>query len=116
MDGRTVPPEKVFAEFILARGRELRAADRPPADARLWDTRRKALREAMFRAMGPFPPEPEPLEVREVGVLRRSGYRIEKLVIRTRPGVWATASAYVPEQGSGRVPAVLAVHGHWAGA
>jgi dienelactone hydrolase len=116
MDGRDAAPAKSFSEFVLARARELRAGDRPPADLREWETRRKALREAMFRAMGPFPATPEALDVREVGTLRRADYRIEKLVIRTRPGVWATASAYVPENASGRVPAVLAVHGHWAGA
>jgi dienelactone hydrolase len=116
MDGRPVPPANVFSEFVLARARELRSGDRPPADLREWEARRKDLREAMFRATGPFPSRPEPLDVREVGTLRRTGYRIEKLVIRTRPGVWATASAYVPENASGKVPAVLAVHGHWAGA
>ena len=116
MSDRAVPLDQSFSEFILARAKELRGADRPPAGLREWENRRKALRDAMFRAMGPFPPVPHPLEVREAGVLRRAGYRIEKLVIQTRPDVWATASAYVPEPARGKVPAVLAVHGHWPGA
>ncbi len=69
----------------------------------------------MFAAMGPFPEKPCPLEPREVGVLKRDGYRIEKLLIQTRPDVWATAHAYVPETVKGKIPAVLSVHGHWAG-
>jgi len=31
------------------------------------------------------------------------------------PGVWMTASAYVPDK-PGKHPALLAVHGHWRGA
>jgi dienelactone hydrolase len=116
MSDRAVPRDQSFSEFILARARELRGADRPPAGLREWEDHRKALREAMFRAMGPFPAAPHPLEVREAGVLRRAGYRIEKLIIQTRPDVWATASAYVPEPARAKRPAVLAVHGHWPGA
>src|SRR5262249_14363768 len=51
-----------------------------------------------------------------VGVLKRDGYRIEKLFFQSRPDVWVTASAYVPEGARGKVPAVIVVHGHWAGA
>src|SRR5207245_300928 len=41
---------------------------------------------------------------------------VEKLVFQSRPDVWVTANAYVPEPGAGKLPAVLVVHGHWAGA
>jgi dienelactone hydrolase len=68
----------------------------------------------MLQAMGPFPEKPCPLEPRELGVLRRTGYRIEKLIFQSRPDVWVTASAYVPESVKARTPAVLVVHGHWA--
>src|SRR5581483_334630 len=44
------------------------------------------------------------------------GYRIEKVIFQSRPDVWVTASAYVPTEAKGKVPAVLVVHGHWAGA
>jgi dienelactone hydrolase len=100
-------------EFLRARGAALRAGDAPPASRAAWEERRAKLRAAMFAAMGPFPDKACPLEPREVGVLKRSGYRIEKLLLQTRPDVWMTASAYVPEGVAGKVPAVLAVHGHW---
>src|SRR5262249_27214863 len=60
--------------------------------------------------------QPCPLEPNVLGVLKRTGYRIEKLVFQSRPDVWVTASAYVPEPEGGKRPAVLVVHGHWAGA
>jgi dienelactone hydrolase len=107
------PDPRAYDEFLRARAAALHAGDRPPAGRRVWEERRAALRQAMFAAMGPFPEQPCPPEPRQVGVLWRDGYRIEKLLFQSRPDVWVTASAYVPEPVKGRVPAVLAVHGHW---
>jgi dienelactone hydrolase len=107
---------RTFDDFIQARGRALRAGDAAPADRKGWQERRSRLREDLFAAMGPFPAAPCPLEPGEVGVLKREGYRIEKVVFQSRPDVWVTASVYVPQPARGRLPAVLAVHGHWAGA
>jgi dienelactone hydrolase len=107
------PDSQAYDSFLRARAAALHADDRPPADRTAWEARRAALREAMFAAMGPFPDTPCPLEPREVGVLKRDGYRIEKLLFQSCPDVWVTASAYVPEPVKGRVAAVLAVHGHW---
>ena len=49
---------------------------------------------------------------------KRDGYRIEKLLFESRPGLVVTASVYVPETGRagpspGRFPAVLSPVGHW---
>jgi cephalosporin-C deacetylase-like acetyl esterase len=102
-----------YNTFIRSIGAALRAKDEPPADRKAWDERRSALRAAMFAAMGPFPDKECALQPKDAGVLKRDGYRIEKLIFQSRPGVWTTASAYVPEGVKGKVPAVLAVHGHW---
>jgi dienelactone hydrolase len=110
------PTPELYNQFVRAQARALRADDAPPPTLEAWRERRARLRAAMFAAMGPFPDKPCPLEPREVGVLYRSGYRVEKLLLQTRPGVWMTATAYAPEGISGKVPAVLVVHGHWAGA
>ncbi len=107
------PSPEVFNQFILAQGQALRARDPLPETRRAWEARRPTLRQAMLTAMGPFPDKPAPLEPKVLGVLKRSGYRIEKLVFQSRPGVWVTANAYVPEPGKGKLPAVLSVHGHW---
>lgn len=102
--------------YLRDRAAALRAADRPPANRAAWQARRVALRQAMAAALGPAPEKPGELAPRLVGTLRRPGYRIEKLLVQARPDGWVTASAYVPEPLSGKVPAVLVVHGHWAGA
>jgi dienelactone hydrolase len=107
------PDATTYPRFIQSQAAALRAGDAPPVTRDAWERHRSRLRQALFAAMGGQTDREEPLEVREVGVLKRDGYRIEKLLLRTRPDVWMTASAYVPENVKGKVPAVLAVHGHW---
>src|SRR5690606_16358199 len=80
-----------------------------------WEKRRQELRAELLRAWGGFPEQPCELAPRVLGVLQRDGYRVEKVIFQTLPGVWMTANAYVPQQ-EGRLPAVLCVHGHWRGA
>lgn len=110
------PEPSAFDNLMRAEGRALRAKDQPPTARQEWDKRRAALRAAMFQAMGTFPEKPLPLQPQVNGVLKRDGYRIEKIVLQTRPGVYMTSSLYVPEPTRGPYPAVLVVHGHWAGA
>jgi dienelactone hydrolase len=107
------PDPQAYDNFLRARAAARHAEDRPPADRKVWEERRAALRQALFTAMGPFPETPCPLQAREVGALKRDGYRIEKLLFQSRPDVWVTASAYVPESVKRKAPAVLVVHGHW---
>lgn len=104
-----------YAEFVRARGAALRDGDAAPADLDAWRAQREALRQGLLRAWGGFPTEACPLEPKELGILQRDGYRIEKVVFQTRPGVWMTANAYVPDR-PGKHPAILQVHGHWPGA
>ena len=73
------------------------------------------LRENLLKAWGGFPTTDCELEPRKLGEFQRDGYRVEKLVFQTRPGIWMTANAYVPDR-PGKLPAILHVHGHWAGA
>ncbi|MBM4067585.1 MAG: acetylxylan esterase [Planctomycetes bacterium] len=110
------PEPNAFANLMRAEARVLRAKDQPPRTRQEWDQRRAALRTAMFEAMGTFPDKSHPLQARVTGVLRRDGYRIEKVVLQTRPGVYMTSSLYLPEPTRGPYPAVLVVHGHWPGA
>jgi cephalosporin-C deacetylase-like acetyl esterase len=108
-------PANSFQAFIQQQGLQLRQGDRPPASADEWKQRQLTLRENLLKAWGGFPVTPCELQPRILGEFRRGGYRVEKLVFQTRPGVWMTANAYVPDL-PGKVPAILHVHGHWAGA
>src|SRR5262245_26598090 len=91
------PAPDALDNLLRAQALAVHAKDEPPSSKKEWEDRRTKLRTAMFAAMGDFPDKPCPLEPKDMGVLKRDGYRIEKLLLQTRPDVWMTASAYVPE-------------------
>ncbi|MCA9091485.1 MAG: acetylxylan esterase, partial [Planctomycetaceae bacterium] len=105
----------VFLEYVRKQARELRAGDHPPTSLEEWADRRTALRVQLIESWGGFPETVCDLEPKRVGTLQRDGYTVEKLLLQTRPGIWMPANAYVPV-GADPHPAVLCVHGHWAGA
>jgi dienelactone hydrolase len=114
-----IPDNQRYNEFILAEARALRANDAAPANRVEWQKRRAALREALLAAMGSFPEKPCPLDARIQGSLDRGAYRVHNLIFQSRPDIWVTSNLYVPKsKGNERekLPAVLCVHGHWAGA
>jgi cephalosporin-C deacetylase-like acetyl esterase len=73
------------------------------------------LRRGLLATIGGLPTERGPLHARIVGTIPRDGYRIEKLVFESLPGIHVTALVYVPEAAPGassRRPAVLLACGH----
>ncbi len=104
-----------FNPFVKQQAATLRSNDKAPKTMDEWQHRRAQLKSHLLAAWGGFPEVPCDLEPRKFGEFRRVGYRVEKLAFQTRPGIWMTANAYVPDQAR-RLPAILNVHGHWAGA
>ena len=107
-----VEPAQQFLQFMKHRAAELRDAETLPHSVEEWHTRKQQLRENLVKSWGGFPAEPCDLQAKVVGEFKRDGYRVEKIIIQTRPGVWMTANAYIPD-GDGKRAAVLNVHGHW---
>jgi cephalosporin-C deacetylase-like acetyl esterase len=104
-----------YLEFVRAQFDVLRSGDNPPRNLEDWARQKATIRHQLLQAWGRFPAEVCPLDARVLGTLDRDGYRVEKIVFQTRPGVWMTANAYVPDK-PGKLPAILQVHGHWPGA
>jgi dienelactone hydrolase len=80
-----------------------------------FEKRRVAARGELFRCLGlsPHPPR-TPLQARVTGILKREGYRIEKIVFESRPRFPVTAHLYVPDGAAGRkLPVIINPHGHW---
>jgi hypothetical protein len=71
------------------------------------EIRRKAL-----GAIGGLPDEKTPLNARVTGTIPMDGYRIEKLVFESLPGIHVTALVYVPDAPAEKRPAVLVACGH----
>ncbi len=57
-------------------------------------------------------PEPCAPNTRVTGELQRAGYKIEKLVYESQPGLHVSANLYTPAEGSGPYPGVLFQMGH----
>jgi cephalosporin-C deacetylase-like acetyl esterase len=107
--------QREYLNFVKAQAAQLRDADKPPTTRAEWEKRSRYLRARLQQGFGTLPEKPCPLQPKVLGVLKRDGYRVEKLLFQTMPGVWMTANAYVPDR-PGKHPALLAVHGHWRGA
>jgi len=78
------------------------------------ETRRRLIRETILRAIGGLP-ERTPLNPKVTGVLKRSGYRIEKVIFESRPAFYVTANLYIPETPRAPYPGILLPLGHEAG-
>src|SRR5207237_1143400 len=78
------------------------------------DKRRSYVREQMLKDLGGFPDRAH-LNARVVGVLERTGYRIEKVIFESQPHFYVTANLYLPKTGHPPYPAILYPLGHERG-
>jgi len=78
-----------------------------------YDKHRLTLRSRMIRLIGGFP-ERTPLNPRVTGQLVRDGYRVEKILFESRPGMYVTGLLYLPDAAAFAPPykAALEVCGH----
>ena len=72
---------------------------------------RKPPTTADVRRVTAFEPGSGPPAVRGFGVLDRAGFRIEKLLFDSEPGIQIPSLLYVPASPGGRMPAVILVNG-----
>lgn len=78
-----------------------------------YDAYRKAMQAKMIAAIGGLP-ERTPLNPVVTGVVKRKGYRVEKLYFESLPGLYVTANLFVPEdlRFSSPYPGVILALGH----
>jgi dienelactone hydrolase len=76
-----------------------------------WRRRQSEVKEKLMGFVGPFP-EKGPLNPRITGIIKKNGYRIEKVVFESFPGFYVTGCLYLPEKIKKNAPAVLNVIGH----
>jgi cephalosporin-C deacetylase-like acetyl esterase len=76
-----------------------------------WIRRQAEVREKLTGFMGSLP-EKGPLNPIITGIIKRDGYRIEKVIYESFPGFYVTGCLYVPEKIKKNAPAILNVIGH----
>lgn len=113
---RNEPPGEEFVRFLRGLAPSARRPARPPATIEGWDQRLAEVKTGLKRSFGRTPEEEAPLDPEILGTIERDGYAVDRLTFQSRPGVRVTANVYRPVPSTGRVPAVLSVHGHspWA--
>src|SRR5436190_6283944 len=87
----------------------------PPTSKEAWEKRKQEVREQVLVANGLWPMlEKTPLKPTIHGKVERDGYTVEKVFFASLPGHYVTGNLYRPTGRSGKLPAVLCPHGHWA--
>jgi dienelactone hydrolase len=72
----------------------------------------RKMEEDLLAMLGGLPSERTPLHPKSTGTIPMEGFRIEKLIFESLPGVYVTALVYVPDDGNKRHPAILVPSGH----
>jgi Acetyl xylan esterase (AXE1) len=62
--------------------------------------------------LGGLPHDKTPLNPRITGTIEMAGFRIEKLIFESLPGIYVTALVYVPADGNKKHPGILVPSGH----
>jgi dienelactone hydrolase len=76
-----------------------------------WISRQKKVKDILINTVGPFP-EKTPLNAKVTGVIKKDGYKIEKIIYESMPGFYVTGCLFIPEGIKGKRPAILFVSGH----
>ena len=112
IQGRQFDPVAYSRERYAAAPRELRFQARTRPQAEAWQ---KKLRAKLVALLGGFPSTRVPLKPIVVETRTFAGYRREKIVFDTRPGLSAIAYVLVPAAARGPLPVMICVPGHGRG-
>lgn len=75
-----------------------------------WINRQKKVKDILMNTVGPFP-EKTPLNAKVTGVVKKEGYKIEKIIYESMPGFYVTGCLFIPD-GKWKRPAILFLSGH----
>ncbi len=83
-----------------------------PANLAAWNQQRKKVKAIVWAGLGELPARPNPVRVRILWTEKKEAYTMEKFALDN--GVDSEVPGYlaVPLKRQGRLPAVLAMHGH----
>jgi cephalosporin-C deacetylase-like acetyl esterase len=76
-----------------------------------WVQRQQVVRNKLMKLVGPFP-EKTALNPVVTGIIKKKGYRIEKIIYESMPNFYVTACLFIPDDLIEKAPAVLNVIGH----
>ena len=106
--------DEMIAEYFRVETQQLQDACLADVkDLADWEAKREGYRRQLLEMLGLDPlPERTDLKATVTGRAEHEEFVVEKLHFQSRPGLYVTASLYVPRKVEGRLPAVLYVCGH----
>ena len=114
---RALPPDKQPADKRLAEPKDLDGYFplQVPKTAEEWQKRAERVRRQAKVATGIWPmPSSTPVNAVVHGRVDRNEYTVDRVYLESYPGHFVTGSLYRPKGRTGKLPAVLCPHGHWA--
>jgi dienelactone hydrolase len=114
---RVLPQGKLPADKRLEEPKDLNGyfPMQVPASADEWQKRAERVRRQAKVATGIWPlPASTPVNAVVHGRVDRDEYTVERAYFESWPGHFVTGSLYRPKNRTGKLPAVLCPHGHWA--
>jgi dienelactone hydrolase len=114
LEDRGFDPVAYARDLYAAAPRQLRFQARNRSEAEEWQ---KTLRSKLMELVGGFPDARQPLPLRPITLETRTfpGYRREKVVFDSRPGVSVLAYLLLPEEARRPAAAMICVPGHGRG-
>jgi dienelactone hydrolase len=112
LDDRRFDPVAYARDRYSAAPRRLAFRAGTRQEAEVWQ---RTLRSKLIELIGGFPAERSPLRPAVLETRAFAGYRREKIVFDSRPGVSVLAYVLLPDQASRPTPAVICVPGHGRG-
>jgi len=97
------------AEKYLGEGQAFKASLADPEEVRKYAQRQ---REYFLGAIGGLPGDRCDLNPQITDTIAGSGYKVEKIIFESLPGLYVTANLYLPDTIKGKTPAVLVACGH----
>ncbi len=76
-----------------------------------WINRQNKVKGILKTTVGPFP-EKTPLNPKITGVVKKDGFRIEKVIYESMPNLYVTACLFIPDGAVKSTPAIIQVSGH----
>ncbi len=114
---RVLEPNKTPQDARLGKLKDLNGyfPFTPSPNKEAWEARAQQVRRRILVSTGLWPmPKRTPANAVVHGKVDRDQYTVERVYLESYPGHFVTGSLYRPKGKSGKLPAVLYPHGHWA--
>jgi dienelactone hydrolase len=83
-----------------------------PAELERWKKDRLMVRSTLEKLLGDIPARPKQPKVKIISIQKMHGYTLEKFVIDNEIDSWIPGYLAIPSNATGKIPAVVGMHGH----